>query len=460
MAAREAAIAATRFGLGPRPGDLAKIGGDARGWVSDQLNKPDSLLSAATDLPTSQSTLRKIDSYRRQRRQMRRGEDAPAEIDPAKVKLFRQQARQTYLREVDARIRASVLTGAPLRERLARFWANHFTTSATKGVITPIIGAFEREAIRPLVLGRFADLLIAAESHPTMILYLDNHQSFGPNSPIGRRRNRGLNENLAREILELHTLGVDGGYDQKDVTNFAKILTGWTIAPERFFPGEGGTFKFVARMHEPGRHRVLGKAYAEDGVDQPRAVLQDLARHPATARHIATKLVRHFVADEPPPGLVGETAAVFEKTDGDLREVTAALLTAPEAWAPEQKKFKAPEEFVLSALRGLGLKNKDIETDKIVASLMLMGQRPFAAPSPKGWPDEAAFWASPDGVLRRIEWAALLGDKVGNLVNPLTLLDRLLGPLASRTTVETVRGAESFAQGVALVLSSPEFQRR
>ena len=460
MAALEAAIAATRFGPGPRPGDLAAIGVDARGWVHDQLKKPDPLLSAATDLPSSQATLRKIDSYRRKRRQMRRGGDTLAEIDPAKVKLFRQEARQTYLREVDAHIRAAILTDAPLRQRLTRFWANHFTTSATKGVITPIIGAFEREAIRPRVLGRFSDLLIAAESHPTMILYLDNHQSFGPNSRIGRRRDRGLNENLAREILELHTLGVDGGYDQEDVTSFAKVLTGWTIAPERFFPGEGGTFKFVERMHEPGHHRVLGKAYAEDGVRQPRAVLEDLARHPATARHIATKLVRHFVADDPPPKLVAKTAAVFEETDGDLAEVTAAVLTAPEAWAPQQKKFKVPEEFVFSALRGLGLNSGDIETDKILASLVLMGQRPFAAPSPEGWPDEAAFWASPDGVLRRVEWAAVLGDKVGNLVNPLTLIDGLLGPLASRTTLEAVRGAESFAQGVALVFSSSEFQRR
>ncbi|MCG8504171.1 MAG: DUF1800 family protein, partial [Sphingomonadales bacterium] len=186
MAALEAAIAATRFGLGPRPGDLTVLGVDARGWVRDQLKKPDPLLSAATDLPSSQATLRKIDSYRRQRRQMRRGGDTLAEIDPAKVKLFRQEARQTYLREVDARVRAAILTDAPLRERMTRFWANHFTTSATKGVITPIIGAFEREAIRPRVLGRFSDLLIAAESHPTMILYLDNHQSFGPNSRIGR----------------------------------------------------------------------------------------------------------------------------------------------------------------------------------------------------------------------------------------------------------------------------------
>src|SRR5258706_2824525 len=236
-------------------------------------------------------------------------------------------------------------------ERLVWFWSNHFCISADK--IPSMTGAYEREAIRPHVLGRFADMLLAVESHPAMLFYLDNSASIGPNSVAGINRSRGLNENLAREILELHTLGVRSGYSQDDVTRFAYVLTGWTFL-EPGNPKNGGEFVFIPRLHEPGAQEVVGKTYADGGVAQGRAVLADLARHPATATHIATKLARHFVADEPPPALVTRLAQRFRDTDGDLKEMAKALVAAPETWSPSRAKLKRPSERLMAMARATG----------------------------------------------------------------------------------------------------------
>ena len=260
--------------------------------------------------------------------------------------------RRLFLAEAKARVDAAVNAEIGFAERLVWFWSNHFCVNADKTVMA---GGYEREVIRPHVLGRFADMLLAAESHPAMLLYLDNAQSIGPNSVAGINRDKGLNENLAREVLELHTLGVRSVYTQDDVTNFAKVLTGWTILPTASNPDHGGEFVYMKRAHEPGELTVIGHDYPDAGAEQGRAVLADLARHPATAKRVATKLARHFVADDPPPRLVERLSKRFLDTEGDLKEISKALIEAPEAWAAEQAKIKRPAEWIVAALRATGL---------------------------------------------------------------------------------------------------------
>jgi uncharacterized protein (DUF1800 family) len=306
------------------------------------------------------------------------------------------------------------------------------------------------------VLGRFADLLQAVESHPAMLFYLDNVESVGPNSIAGIDRDKGLNENLARETMELHTLGVRSGYSQADVTNFAKVLTGWTWLP----PGEplhGGNFVFNKLLHEPGPQTVLGKSYPDAGVEQGRAVLADLARHPATARHIAGQLAAHFVADEPPPALVGKLEKAFRDTDGNLKEVAKTLVTADESWTPQRTKLKKPSEWIAGALRATGAQSV-IPVPRLLGAQAQLGEALWRPPAPNGFSDREAAWI--DGIPHRLDMANELAGRVANQLDPLALLDDSLGPLASAQTRQTIGRAESRSQAVALLLMAPEFLRR
>lgn len=366
---------------------------------------------------------------------------------------------RTYRDEVSARVRLALEAETGFGERLVQFWSNHFCVGATKSNMTRIMaGAYEREAIRPHVFGRFADMLVAAESHPAMLEFLDNRLSIGPSSPAGKRRGRGLNENLAREILELHTLGVSGGYAQVDVTNLARIITGWTVVGREAVLGFPGSFAFNAGLHEPGAPELLGKPYGQPGKEKGLAALTDLARHPATADFIAIKLVRHFVADEPPPALVRELSAVFRKTEGDLAAVSRALIESDAAWGAEPTKIRSPQEFLLAAFRALGRK---AEFGQIIGPLTAMGQ-PFWQPSgPNGYPDGNEAWASPEGIKTRIDVAAGWGRQAAASVpDPRALTEDILGPLLSPETRQAVARADSKPQALALLLLSPEFQRR
>jgi uncharacterized protein (DUF1800 family) len=298
-------------------------------------------------------------------------------------------------------------------------------------------------------------MLRAVVQHPAMLAYLDNLHSTGPNSPLGRRRERGLNENLAREILELHTLGVDGGYTQADVTEFAKILTGWSVRPLRL--GDAGGFMFLKALHEPGPKSVLGQSYAQGGVAEGEQALAALAAHPATARHIARKLARHFLADQPPPAVVDRLADTFRRTDGDLAAVTRALVDTTEVWDEAAPKVKTPHEFVVSAMRATAV---DLPDRRLLNSLRLFGQAPFDAPSPAGWPDTAADWASPTALLQRAEWAMVLARFAVRDLEPVALLDETLGPVADAQMRQTIAQAPTPAEGLAMVLASPLFQRR
>jgi uncharacterized protein (DUF1800 family) len=302
-----------------------------------------------------------------------------------------------------------------------------------------------------------------------MILYLDNQRSVGPTSTVGRRaaqrrngRNLGLNENLAREILELHTLGVDGGYTQEDVTTFAKVITGWSIGGlderGRFAGGDPGRFEFRDIVHEPGTHAVIGKRYPQSGVDQGIAVLRDLAVHPSTARFIATKLARHFVADDPPGRLVDELAGVFLETGGDLAGIYEALVGAPEPWVQVHRKYKTPNDLLISTFRALDHVPEDARS--VVAALDLMGQRPYRPGSPEGWPDRAEQWGGADALYKRIEWCNTVARAVGSQADPVGLGDAVLGPALAASTRQAVSRAESGVQGLTLLLASPDFQRR
>jgi uncharacterized protein (DUF1800 family) len=443
-----AALAAARFGLGARPGEVAAIGRDPRGWVESQL-RPAPLPAALAGQPSSQAIVAEV-------------MEANAAGGAQKVgKLARERLRLVYLAEAAARTRAAIDSDHPVIERLVQFWSNHFTVSVrAKPIVLGLPGAYEREAIRPHVLGRFEDMLRAVVEHPAMLVYLDNWRSVGPTSPGGQRRNRGLNENLARETLELHTLGVTGGYTQDDVTSFARVLTGWTVTP---LNGDApGRFRFAPRLHEPGDKTLLGKRYADGGKAQGDAVLRDLARHPSTARFIATKLARHFIADAPSADAVERLARRFQETGGDLAAVTRTLVALPVAWPQGwpvgATKIRTPNELVIAAFRALG--GHDGEPARLVETLSVLGQAPFGAPSPAGWSDQAADWIGPEATMKRIEWAHALATKTARARPALALADDVLGPTLARETRFAIEHAASDRDSLALLLVSPEFQRR
>ena len=364
--------------------------------------------------------------------------------------------QQIYLAEAKARIHAALAADIGFVERLVWFWSNHFCVSADKGNVRQICGAYEREVIRANVLGRFGDMLLAAESHPAMLIYLDNARSIGPDSMAGLRQKRGLNENLAREILELHTLGVRTVYTQDDVTRFANVITGWTVVPFRQDALRGGEFDFNPRMHQPGAQTVIGKSYSDGGLEQGRAVLATLARHPATARHVATKLARHFVADEPPPGLVDRLAKRFLATQGDLKEVGKALVAAPESWEAPRAKLKRPGEWVVAALRAVGVTPAEI--GPVMQAHNLLGEPLWRPSAPKGFADESAPWL--DGLAQRLDIANQFARRLGAEADPRDVFEEALAPLASAETRQAITRAESRPQALALLFMAPEFQRR
>jgi uncharacterized protein (DUF1800 family) len=463
----DSAIAANRFGLGAKPGELKKINSNPRAWLLDQLQGPSRLSGDLKNLPGTAEVLVEIQDLRRENREMRDATtDQPA---PDIVQKYGQKVREHYLAQTNARYRYAAASDFPFHERLVHFWSNHFAVSADKQPMPAVAGLYENEAIRPNVTGNFADLLIACEQHPAMIMYLDNQRSIGPESTLGRRANRaqrersiGLNENLAREILELHTLGVDGGYTQQDVTTFAKVITGWSIGGAsdtgRFAEGTPGEFEFRDMIHEPGNHTILGTRYSQRGVAQGEAVLRDLALHPSTAKFLATKLATHFVADEPPADLVDELAATYLESGAELVPVYEALVSADAAWIEPHSKYKSPHDFVISTLRAFD--HVPDNTRFIVGALDLMGQAPFRPGSPAGWPDSAEHWGGADALYKRIEWSNTVSRLVGARASPVELGDAVLGPTFSSESRKAVSRAENKVQGMTLLLASPDFQRR
>jgi uncharacterized protein (DUF1800 family) len=367
--------------------------------------------------------------------------------------------QKTFRAEALARIQRGMIADCGFAERLVAFWSNHFCISANKGELGRMwAGSFEREAIRPYVLGRFGDMLKAVEQHPAMLFFLDNQQSLGPDSRAGQNRKRGLNENLAREIMELHTLGVGSGYSQADVTSLARIITGWTFVGREGRLGPPGSFVFNANAHQPGAQTLLGRVYQPDGVGQGEAALQDIARRPATAKFIATKFVRHFVADDPPPVLVARLQDVFLKSGGDLKALATALLDSNEAWQAPLTKLRSPYEFLVASDRLLARMPED--AGRTLGGLNVLGQPLWSPAGPNGFPDSNAAWAAPEGIKLRLDISAQIASRLADSIDPRDLLELVAADAASSETRRTVERAETRQQALALLLMSPEFQRR
>ena len=508
-----ALVALNRFGLGARggaSGDFLNAASDPRGFVKADLARPNGGLLEVPGLLSTPALGQAVFEYQFQVKQARdaAARAAPAAAAPEDAKAQRRNLslnsiamaisgketakpsmaadmaagtvmtaeaapaaaakpppqppniiQKTFRAEALARLQRATMADCGFVERLVVFWSNHFCISANKGGLARMwAGSFEREAIRPHVLGRFGDMLMAVEQHPAMLFFLDNQQSLGPESRAGENRHRGLNENLAREIMELHTLGVGGGYTQDDVTSLARIITGWSYAGRQGQLGQPGSFIFNANAHEPGAQRVMGKVYQSGGVAQGEAALADIGRHPSTAKFIATKFARHFVADDPPPALVARLQDVFGKTDGDLRAMTTALVDSDEVWRAPLTKVRSPYEFLVASGRLLAQIPED--PGRYLGGLNLLGQPLWSPAGPNGFPDTNAAWVAPEGMKLRLDISAQLASRLADSIDPRALLELAAADAASVETRRTVERAETRQQALALLLMSPEFQRR
>ncbi|MBB2165469.1 DUF1800 domain-containing protein [Gluconacetobacter sp. 1b LMG 1731] len=427
-----------RFGWGERGGDLPREA--SRDWLAGQVQGPD----AARFIGVG-DTADGLIALRTQRQEKMQG-------DPLVKPIF--------LAEVATQLDTLLLTEQPFRERLAWFWFNHFTVSLRQGGTRGVVGAYMREAIRPHVTGRFVDMLLAVMRHPAMLMYLDNASSIGPDSPVGRKSHKGLNENLARECLELHTVSPAAGYSQADVTAFAAILTGWGIDMRADRPG----FAFRERAHEPGEKTVMGQVFPE-GEEGGVQALRFLGTHPATYRHIATQLVGHFISDTPAPRDVARIVAVLQASGGDLGAAALALADLPDAARPGGK-FRSPMDYATAVMRALSLGGAPSQPDDphspahiLFAAFAGLGQPLWTAPLPNGWSDRAADWSAPADLLARTDWAWRMAAHVRE-GDPLEIAHAALGPALRQPTVLAMRQAGSRQDALALLFSSPEFQRR
>jgi uncharacterized protein (DUF1800 family) len=420
-------------------------------------------------------------AFRQQRRELKQ------DGDTKDLRAFVMQQRQVLINEMASRFQQGFTSRRPFAERLVWFWSNHFTISVQNPAVASLAGAYEREAIRPHIAGKFEDMLLAVATHPAMLIYLNNAQSIGPNSPAGQLVQRGLNENFGRELMELYSLGVDGGYTQADVIALARLLTGWSIdiTPSSFAKGAGrmarffqarfnqpetvdgasSGFRYFPARHEPGPVTLRGKTYP-DGFAGGRAAIHDLARDPATASFIASKFARHFVSDNPSPQLVARLEKSFRDTQGDLKAMAITMLEDPSAWDESAQKMRNPVEYVTATYRLLNLPRAQNAGQQIRGAMQgcrMMGQFPMAAPSPKGWSDLSADWSGPDAVLSRIEWAQALGARLPENVGAgqvARLADQTIGEGLSQQTRSAIAAAPAGGEALALLVSSPEFQRR
>jgi uncharacterized protein (DUF1800 family) len=455
------------FGLGARPGERARTT-DPRRWLLAQLDGGAPRL-AAPEAATPERITEAVRAFR---------SAAPGD------RQARQQLRRQLVEIASAESRLAlterVTTERPFVERLVAFWSNHLCVSAgAKILVAPLAGSYEREAIRPFVLGRFEDLVLASARHPAMLVYLDNFQSIGPRSrgadAVRNRTQRGLNENYARELLELHTLGVSGGYTQQDVQELAKILTGWTVGglnAQRAAPpqprrrgleaaaAEPSHLGFVFRepLHEPGIKTLVGARYVEAGVEEGERAIRALCRQPSTSHFVATKLVTHFVSDSPPPAAVDRIAQVFRDTHGDLRAVAAALVDLPEAWTDEARKFRTPQDWLVAVLRAVNL---SAASDRHLQLLRQLRHPLWSPPAPKGFGDTAQEWADPEALLNRAELARTTARQMGpRSADPRALLDVVHAPPADPLRQLVADASIPADERLALALASPAFQWR
>lgn len=443
-------IARNRFGLGARVGDPRLS--DRKGWLIDQLNGvPPSLIRPA---PTDQEVTAAYNAYM----------SAIRRKDQTDLESAATGARRLMVREVLNLLNTQVTSKRPFAERWIAFWTNHLcVSSSTETRLSTLIGAYERQAIRPNVFGAYEDLLLASARHPAMLLYLDNTESVGPNSAAmrrgARRRHTDLNENYARELLELHTVGVHGGYDQEDIRQLAAILTGWNLKGVAGMADGPLSFRFSENLHEPGSKIVLGVKYQESGESEGVNVIRDLARRPATAEFIATRLVRHFVSDDPPPAAVANIRTVWLDTSGDLRSVAIAIVELEEAWSPEHRKFRTPQDWVVAVLRAMNVRQVDQSVPQMIRNLR---QQVWAPSAPTGYKDGLSDWSDPDSLMNRAEAARALATELQSdgTPNPRDLVQILAlnedDPMCEIMADESIENSER----LALCFASPAFQWR
>jgi uncharacterized protein (DUF1800 family) len=467
--------ALNRFGLGARRGERQQIR-DGRQWLRAQLDggAPSLAAPAGVNPDTIGDALRAV--------------RMAGQSDPQDRRQARRRVVEMTTSEVHAALSTRVTSERPFVERLVAFWSNHLCVSTgSKIIVSPLAGSYERDVIRAHVLGRFEDMVLASAKHPAMLVYLDNFQSIGPNSRgagVGQRNNgqrRGLNENYARELLELHTLGVNGGYTQQDVQELAKILTGWTInglggpgtrlqranqprrrgAPAqtaRRDPEGPIEFAFVDLLHEPGTKTVLGQRYGDAGMEEGERVIRALCRHPSTAQFVATKLVAHFVSDEPPAAAVERIARVFRSTNGDLKAVALALVDEPEAWREGVRKFRTPQDWFVAVLRALGASDASPNAPVVLRQL----RQPVWSPAaPKGFGDALQEWADPDSLLNRGELARTIAKQPSMRgLDPRSLADVVDVPAGNPLPALLADTSISVPERIALAVAGPAFQWR
>ncbi len=478
-------IVDNRFGLGAR-GSVREYS-DPKRALLQQIERFDSRPVALQDMPTAQSVGETTGNYLESLREGgiigEQDMDAGTAPEQAKRAVKLQQAvrkfvvqsgRDYYFASITGRFAAAVESETPFMERLVHFWSNHFAISVDKTIALGFAGLMEFEAIRPNMTGKFADLLKAVEQHPGMLLYLDQAQSIGPNSLVARRINNprrkrqlGLNENLAREIMELHTLGVNGGYSQADVTEFARALTGWTvsglsrgpIARRLGLDGTPGKPVFAEAIHEPGARTILGKNYVATGGKQAARILDDFAVHPSTARFLSQKLATYFLSDDPPEAMVTRMEKAYLKSDGDLPALYRALIESPEMWAAGVQKFKQPWEWLVSSYRATQMPMQT-QPRQIANILKKLGQPVWRPGSPAGWGDRNSDWIGPDSIYRRVETANVLTARVPADVDARQIAPALFPVGLSEKTKVSLARAESPKQALAMLLVSPEFLMR
>jgi len=456
-------VALNRFGLGARPGDLALVSPDPHGWVLDQFAR-----GHADIIPGVQPTPGRFHGYavyRRARDEVDKVE-AAALVPPPPVPKTAAPACPPVLAKMPPslenypghvfqadlirRIEHIAASDTPVIERLAAFWSNHFAVSAIRDEVSICAVPYENEAIRPFVFARFHDMLTATATHPAMGFYLDSVTSIGPGSPVGQRRRKSVNENYAREVMELHTLGVNGGYTQADVGELALAFTGFGVdQPD-------GEFAWFYDRHEPGERVLLGRKLAEGG-GQASEALAILAGHPATIRHVSAKLAAHFCGDIPPRSVVKRLCDAWRVSGGSLPSLYQVLADAPEAWVARPVKFRTPQDFVLACARATGLRGHG---EAMLNELRGLGQLPFKAPSPAGYPDQDADWIGPSGAVGRVAAAERLAHLAGPGADAAGLLPNLVFINGRSATLDVVLAEADPIEAIALVLASPEFQRR
>jgi uncharacterized protein (DUF1800 family) len=445
-----AVTAQRRFGFGVSPNLLAQIGSDPRSYVLGQLDGP--AYKDMSGLAGSDDLLRQMRVWQIKVHDAKVAANGDKSIEKVKNDFVKARLQDEVAYKQDQ----AIVSAHPFFERLTGFWSDHFCVACSKGELVKIVaGAYEREAIRPFVTGRFRDMLGAVMHHPAMLAYLDNNTSVGPNSKVGMRTGKGLNENLGRELMELHTVGVNAGYSQADVTNAARIITGWGISDAK--KPDGGRFVFDPHRHEPGTFTVMGKSFAEAGQSQGEALLDMLAAHPATANHIAGKLVRHFIGDHAPQSITKAVAKRFQETGGDLKATVAALVEEDSAWSAPPAKVIPPFDMVIAAQR---LTRQDVPVKQLMNMTYVLGQQVWTPRSPNGFPDNDLAWAAPNSIVKRFDWAMQFSGHAVKTNDPMQLANAAFGPdLNSQLTVALKRAA-SRPEALATLIMSPDIQVR